>query len=39
VTLGDGQAGVAFSDGSTGTGPITSYTVTATDQNHTPRRR
>ena len=34
VTLGDGQVGVAFSDASTGTDPITSYTVSATDNNH-----
>ena len=34
VTLGDGQAGVAFSDASAGTDPITSYTVSATDKNH-----
>jgi len=34
VTLGAGQAGVAFSDASPGTDPITSYTVSATDKNH-----
>ncbi len=33
LTNGDGQVGVAFSDASTGTDPITSYSVKATDQN------
>lgn len=31
---GDGQVGVAFSGGSDGSAPITSYTVNATDQTH-----